>query len=841
MFKKIFQIVFSFYLLSSVTFALENTKIDSEIDSEGKKQASEPPKSMYRDLSLIFGQRTAGVSVEEKYKYFVKFGDIKELAESKDKDSVKKEQKKSEKDKEEDKEREKQNREREVFRTQNHYRALYNLFAINDEKRIKDEADEKCCADVKLTRDVWHDLRIFAGDRGSPLSSLSTALRCTQTKCGTVFMERLLSKPVADTDVLKKRQRFLKRLIEDDDFYESVRSLINKISENEGALLDMWNVDPTRDYKHLLNDYMGFYWEQTKKPDGKIKWYDLWGQWQNASWRKTFDRNIMISYLALTTIFFIKAADWGSQLKWNLFGHYNSIFPGWVMQPIGKFFSKLSFTSSSKEPPSISDVAGSLESSLKILKGGKKVEGLEEQKNFAKNIQHLSGHVKGTRPTSGNVFLRFFNPGFVHWVSDGYKEAYDDIFVGEESKNKDDKKTGEIVKHPFRGSWKFLSHSRELMWCTFWTFVAPFYVFRWLSGRIRSYGIAFKRAYQETWSVSRLAEAVRALQAKIGSLPDREHGALELFNQLKVFVSECDNADLNRALESLKGKTYSPASLTRLYKILFSIKEPFSKIMEAVGEIDAFCSLATLFRKGGFCFPVYTKTKRPHMRITDGWDLLTGFDGSVVNGMELGGVKREQNAIISGPNAGGKSTFMRMYLFSAVMGQTCGIVPGKSCTFAPFHYIDSYVNVEDDPVAKKSLFRMQAYRVSNLIQNIEALKSDQFALVIADEMFSGTNPRDASCIGRAVANKICRLKNSIWLISTHYPEIRRIERDSGGVFANFKVGVHRDSAGKFIGYPFTITRGTTEESTALDVLETENFHSGILDDAKRILGQRSPS
>ncbi|MCK4500007.1 hypothetical protein KAU11_05880, partial [Candidatus Babeliales bacterium] len=205
----------------------------------------------------------------------------------------------------------------------------------------------------------------------------------------------------------------------------------------------------------------------------------------------------------------------------------------------------------------------------------------------------------------------------------------------------------------------------------------------------------------------------------------------------------------------------------------------------------------------------------------------------IANDISLGCGKM-RNAIISGPNAGGKSTFMRGLLFTAVMGQTCGIAPATHAVLTPFSYIDSYVNVEDVPVAKKSLFRMQAYRVSSILKNIESLDSGKHAIVIADEMFNGTNPTDAACIGRAVANKICKLPNSIWLISTHYPAIRRIEKDSGGIFANFKVGVHRDNFGRFLGYPFKISRGITEESTAIDVLEAEKFHSDVLNDARRI-------
>jgi energy-coupling factor transporter ATP-binding protein EcfA2 len=608
-------------------------------------------------------------------------------------------------------------------------------------------------------------------------------------------------------------------MVTDDEFYNSVKVTLEGIAKNESTLLSMWNCDYRKDREHIHNERIGLYWENDESKK-KTKWWNLIDQFQYGRWRRVLDNSPKV----LT--FGICLGAWGvfqhlyTRMSW-MFENFDWMFSSRITAPFHRVLPKLLHTEAeaSVGPLAIPTIISTV------------------------NKINTSG-------------------GFSYTDRGLFAEEMDRIRVGVRNlpyPDDDPERTNIFnsagVVHEFRKASKGSLWRQLLLYCKLADCVVgsmwymPAYVLIYLCG-IRLYRLykASKRAYTELWSVSELARSGQRLFSLCEGLPLEQRNALTLLPELFSFASTTDEFEVDDLLGRLRGNTriFNPGHMLWAHNKISELKKPLSKVLEAVGQLDAFYSLATLYRErvgkeNAFCFPTYSDQSQPLIEVTGVWDPLTGADEAVPNDMTLGIDGGCRNAMIAGPNAGGKSTLMRSMFLAILMAQTFGMAPATLLSITLFSYLDSYVNIEDDPVKKKSLHMMQAHRINMLLWGVLSLGPTQFAFVIADEMFNGTNPIDAPSIGRAVANKICKLANSIWLISTHYPDMLEVEKDSDGIFANYEVGVNRYQDGRFKNYTFKATRcpigAIMTESTAIDVLEMEGFDPEISSEARRLSGR----
>ena len=102
------------------------------------------------------------------------------------------------------------------------------------------------------------------------------------------------------------------------------------------------------------------------------------------------------------------------------------------------------------------------------------------------------------------------------------------------------------------------------------------------------------------------------------------------------------------------------------------------------------------------------------------------------------GMGNPNNICITGPNAGGKSTFIKSLCISILLSQTLTVAPAELFELTPIYYIQTYINIPDCK-GKESLFQAEMRRSLKYINKLKELK-DKFSFVIMDEIFSSTNP-----------------------------------------------------------------------------------------------------
>ncbi len=273
------------------------------------------------------------------------------------------------------------------------------------------------------------------------------------------------------------------------------------------------------------------------------------------------------------------------------------------------------------------------------------------------------------------------------------------------------------------------------------------------------------------------------------------------------------------------------------YALIEQIKDELAPALVALGELDAYLSCAKLYKEfenkdNKFVFAQYITSNSPSITMDAMWNPFVGSEKSVVNSIEFG-KSNPRNMILTGPNAGGKSTFAKGLTLNVFLAQTIGMVPAKSFALTPFAKINTYMNISDDTAGGNSLFKSEVMRAQELIDTIKSLPSKKFSFSVMDEMFSGTSPKEGEAATYAVADDLMKQSNSILILATHFQKLKELESTTTLV-KNYQVRVVRYEDGSF-SYPFKLEEGAADQNVAIDILKQEGFSSSILDKAYQIL------
>ena len=322
---------------------------------------------------------------------------------------------------------------------------------------------------------------------------------------------------------------------------------------------------------------------------------------------------------------------------------------------------------------------------------------------------------------------------------------------------------------------------------------------------------------------------------------------------LKKFVeNDSTNSDeMKKLLKMLNTRTFvngkpsliisNKGRIFAAYQILEKISKEFDSILEVFGKIDATLSVVKLYKESQdgnakYCLPTYKSESSTIFNVKDLWNPFVGRNTSKTNSISMSkDNKSGRNTIISGPNAGGKSTFMKSTGISIVMAQSLGIVPAEALELTPFSYIDTHLNTTDDTGSGKSLYMAEALRIHNIIENLKAMPKNKFSFLIIDELFNSTNSESGAAIGRAIGQFAeRRLPNCMWIIASHLSEITKLETDTKGIFKNYKVNVNYIGDKQEVVYPYTISQGISDQSVAIKILKNIGMDPEIVAKAEQL-------
>jgi hypothetical protein len=291
---------------------------------------------------------------------------------------------------------------------------------------------------------------------------------------------------------------------------------------------------------------------------------------------------------------------------------------------------------------------------------------------------------------------------------------------------------------------------------------------------------------------------------------------------------------------TFKGKPSIIASKGKVllaYKLLREQKELFLKLFTVIAEIDAYCSIAYLYKEFQnervvYSFAQYIDGEKPYAELEDFWNPFIDKQKVVTNSIILGG-NYCQNGIVTGPNTAGKSGNLKAVALCFILGQSLGIVPACKAIFTPFTKIMTHLNIIDDITAGNSLFKSELLRAQAILNTIKRCNQHEFCFVIMDELFNGTTPCEGQAAAYAYAKFIGSRSNVMMLIATHFGLLTQLATVTPH-FANYAVSVAYKQDGTIVP-TFKLEPGISHQHIALDVLKAEGIDQQIFDDAQALL------
>jgi len=185
--------------------------------------------------------------------------------------------------------------------------------------------------------------------------------------------------------------------------------------------------------------------------------------------------------------------------------------------------------------------------------------------------------------------------------------------------------------------------------------------------------------------------------------------------------------------------------------------------------------------------------------------------------------------IITGPNASGKTTILKSTMFNILVTQQLGLGFYKSGTINPYKYLHCYLNIPDTS-GRDSLFQAEARRCKDIINSITDNKERHFC--IFDELYSGTNPYEATASAYGFLKYLTKYKNSHFMLTTHLIDLCK-KLESNPKIQNMYMNVEED--GDDFIYTYIFEKGISTIKGGVKVLIDLDYPKEIVEIAKEFL------
>ncbi len=255
---------------------------------------------------------------------------------------------------------------------------------------------------------------------------------------------------------------------------------------------------------------------------------------------------------------------------------------------------------------------------------------------------------------------------------------------------------------------------------------------------------------------------------------------------------------------------------------------PLQVVASALAELDVLATLAERAEALDLCRPQLVTT--PGLRVVAGRHPVVEAvqqEPFVANDLELGDARRM--LVITGPNMGGKSTYMRQVALIALLAHAGSYVPAQSAELGPLDRIFTRIGASDDLAGGRSTFMVEMTETANILNN-----ATDRSLVLMDEVGRGTSTFDGLSLAWASAERLARDVRAFTLFATHYFELTALAEEIDAV-----ANVHLDAVehGERIVFLHAVREGPANQSYGLQVAALAGVPREVIDAARRRLAE----
>ncbi|SCY01581.1 DNA mismatch repair protein MutS [Nitrosospira sp. Nsp13] len=292
--------------------------------------------------------------------------------------------------------------------------------------------------------------------------------------------------------------------------------------------------------------------------------------------------------------------------------------------------------------------------------------------------------------------------------------------------------------------------------------------------------------------------------------------------ELKAFEDKALSAE-DRALEREKF----------LYQALLDMLGPYighlQQVARSIAELDVLAAFAERALALDYVAPVFTRDAMIEIEAGRHPVVENQVENFIANDVQLGafGYARRQMLVITGPNMGGKSTYMRQVALIALLAHCGSFVPARSARLGPLDQIFTRIGASDDLAGGRSTFMMEMTEAANILHNASTQ-----SLVLMDEIGRGTSTFDGLALALAIARYLLEKNRSYTLFATHYFELTRLAEE----FAQ-AVNVHLDAVEHkhHIVFLHAVTEGPASQSYGLQVAALAGVPESVIKTARKYL------
>ncbi|HLV48899.1 MAG TPA: DNA mismatch repair protein MutS [Aliidiomarina sp.] len=182
--------------------------------------------------------------------------------------------------------------------------------------------------------------------------------------------------------------------------------------------------------------------------------------------------------------------------------------------------------------------------------------------------------------------------------------------------------------------------------------------------------------------------------------------------------------------------------------------------------------------------------------------------------------------VITGPNMGGKSTFMRQVALITLLAHTGCFVPANTATIGPIDRIFTRIGASDDLASGRSTFMVEMSETANILHH-----ATENSLVLMDEIGRGTSTYDGLALAWASAHELAKLR-AFTLFATHYFELTLLPEELAAT-----VNLHLDAVeqGESIAFLHQVKKGPASRSFGIHVAKLAGVPEHVLSNARRKL------
>ena len=263
-------------------------------------------------------------------------------------------------------------------------------------------------------------------------------------------------------------------------------------------------------------------------------------------------------------------------------------------------------------------------------------------------------------------------------------------------------------------------------------------------------------------------------------------------------------------------------SMSCIYRIWKDdiLKDKLSSLLKTIYAVDVIYSINNLFLEKDWSIVSYNNTE------TKFWDAKNPIlsDTQISNPVSL-----DRNIIVTGPNAGGKTTYVKTILSNVILGQTIGITYSIKSQMILYDTVNSFMRVSDI-LGNRSYFEAEAEYCLNMINKAKEINANnKSGLFLMDEPMHSTPPIEGMATAYAVIEYLSKLQGITLIITTHFHRLIKLEEIYPERFINLSVDAI--PINNKYHFPYKINGGHSYLCIAIELLDIKDFPKDIIDNA----------